>query len=246
MPMTSSARPPLAVAPRVEGSIKLRDGRRIGFAEYGPPQGRPVLWFHGTPGARRQIPPTARSAAAERNVRIVALERPGVGASSPHPYDSVLDWADDVEQCVDHLGPDRFGIVGLSRGGPYVLACAHELTDRTVAAGVIGGVAPTRGDDAPDGGVVQLTARFSSVLDLLHEPLSRGLWALVWGLRPLASQAFDLVAHFSPAGDKEVFDSPGVKEISPTTCSGPRDASSGRPSPTCASSAATGASRPAT
>ena len=210
MPMTCSARPPLAVAPRVEASIKLRDGRRIGFAEYGPPQGRPVLWFHGTPGARRQIPPTARSAAAERNVRIVALERPGVGASSPHSYDSVLDWADDVQQCVDHLGLERFGIVGLSGGGPYVLACAHELADRTVAAGVIGGVAPTRGDDAPDGGVVQLTARFS------------------------------------PAGDKEVFDSPGVKEISPTTCSGPRDASSGRPSPTCASSAATGASRPAT
>ena len=26
-------------------------------AEYGDPDGDPVLWFHGTPGARKQIPP---------------------------------------------------------------------------------------------------------------------------------------------------------------------------------------------
>jgi pimeloyl-ACP methyl ester carboxylesterase len=202
-----------ATAPRVEGVVTLRDGRRIGFAEYGPPQGRPVLWFHGTPGARRQVPPTARVAADERNIRIVALERPGVGASTPHAYDSILDWADDVEECVDQLGIDRFGIVGLSGGGPYVLAVTYRLADRTIAAAVIGGVAPTRGDDAPEGGVVQLTVRFSVLLEWLQEPLSRGLWALVWGLRPLASQAFDLFAHFSPAGDKDVFAAPGMKEM---------------------------------
>lgn len=200
-----------ALAPRVEGTVTLSDGRRIGFAEYGPPTGRPVLWFHGTPGARRQVPPTARAAADQLGVRIVALERPGIGVSSPHAYDTILDWADDVEQCIDQLGIDRFGIVGLSGGGPYALACAFRMPERTVAAAIIGGVAPTQGEDAPEGGVVQLTARFSSVLDLLHEPLGHGLWALVWVLRPLASQAFDLFARFSPTGDKEVFAAPGMK-----------------------------------
>ena len=200
-----------SLAPRIEGAVTLSNGRRIGFAEYGPPNGRPVLWFHGTPGARRQVPPTAREAADQLGVRIVALERPGIGASSPHAYDSILEWAEDVEECIDQLGIDRFGIVGLSGGGPYALACAYRMPDRTVAVAVIGGVAPTRGEDAPEGGVVRLTARFSSVLDLLHEPLSHGLWALVWALRPLASPAFDLFARFSPAGDKEVFAAPGMK-----------------------------------
>ncbi|HZJ25818.1 MAG TPA: hypothetical protein VFF40_02200 [Acidimicrobiia bacterium] len=46
--------------PRVEGTITLPDGRHLGFAEYGPSTGRPVLWFHGTPGGRRQIPIGAR------------------------------------------------------------------------------------------------------------------------------------------------------------------------------------------
>ncbi|MGZ4786353.1 MAG: alpha/beta fold hydrolase [Acidimicrobiales bacterium] len=193
--------------------MTLRDGRRIGFAEYGPPGGRPVLWFHGTPGGRRQVPPSARAAADEQDVRIVALERPGVGQSSPHAYDSILDWAADVEECADQLGLDRFGIIGLSGGGPYVLACAYGLASRTVAGAVIGSVAPTRGEDAPEGGIVQLTARFSSVLDLLHGPLGHGLWGLVRVLGPFASQAFDLFVHFSPAGDKEVFAAPGMKEM---------------------------------
>ena len=197
--------------PRVEGVVRLRDGRRIGFAEYGPPSGRPVLWFHGTPGGRRQVPPTARTAADELDVRIVALERPGIGSSSPQAYDSIVDWADDVEQCVDQLGIDRFGIVGLSGGGPYALACAFRMADRTVAVAVIGGVAPTRGEDAPEGGMVQLTARFSSLLDLFHEPLGHGLWAFVWAVRPFASTAFDLFARFSPAGDQDVFAAPGMK-----------------------------------
>ena len=199
--------------PRVEGTVTLSDGRRIGFAEYGPAAGRPVLWFHGTPGARRQVPPSARAAAETEGVRIVALERPGVGASSPHRYDAIADWAADVEECVDQLGIDRFGIVGLSGGGPYVLACAHRLEGRTVAGVVIGSVSPTRGPDAPPGGVVQLTARFGRVLDVGQEPLSRVLWLTVWALRPLASTAFDLFAHFSPAGDQEVFAAPGMKEM---------------------------------
>jgi pimeloyl-ACP methyl ester carboxylesterase len=204
---------PHGLAPRVEGVVRLRDGRSIGFAEYGPPAGRPVLWFHGTPGARRQVPPSARLAADELGVRIVALERPGIGSSTAHAYDSILGWADDVEQAADQLGLDRFGVVGLSGGGPYALAVGCALPRRTVAVAVIGGVAPTCGDDAPEGGVVHLTARYSSLLGLLHEPLGHGLWALVWTLRPFASNLFDLFVRYSPQGDRDVFAAPGMKEM---------------------------------
>ena len=199
--------------PRVEGAVTLADGRQLGFAEFGVAGGRAVLWFHGTPGARRQVPPAVRVAALERGVRLVAIERPGIGASTSHAYGSILEFADDVEQCVDLLGIDRFGLVGLSGGGPYVLACAYRLSERVVAGVVIGGVAPSRGDDAAVGGPVSLTARFNGVLAALRAPLATGLWAFVAIVRPAASQIFDLYARLSPAGDRAVFFEPGMKEM---------------------------------
>jgi len=199
--------------PRVEGTVTLSDGRRLGFAEYGDPTGRPVLWFHGTPGARRQIPPEARRVAAERGVRLVAIERPGVGASTPHTYRRISEWAADVAEAADHLGVDRFAAVGLSGGGPYVLACAHELPERMVAGAVLGGVAPTRGDEAVDGGLVQLAAWTRRLLHPLREPLGHGLWLTVQALRPVATAVFDAYARIQPEGDRAVLSDPAMKEM---------------------------------
>ena len=56
---------PRIEAPRLEGIVPLADGHRAGIAEYGDPNGPLVLWFHGTPGGRRQIPPVGRIAAAD-------------------------------------------------------------------------------------------------------------------------------------------------------------------------------------
>ena len=51
--------------------------------------GFPVLWFHGTPGARHQVPPLARTAAVDLGLRVVGVERPGIGLSTNHRHDSV-------------------------------------------------------------------------------------------------------------------------------------------------------------
>ncbi len=75
----------------------------FGFAEHGPVTGRPLIWFHGSPGARRQIAPEAREAAYERGVRIIAVERPGIGASTPHCYPAVRDFAVDIEHLANAL-----------------------------------------------------------------------------------------------------------------------------------------------
>ncbi|MET1003711.1 MAG: alpha/beta hydrolase [Acidimicrobiia bacterium] len=197
----------------MEGSVALRDGRRLGFAEYGPSTGRPVLWFHGTPGARRQIPPDARVAAVQRNVRLIAIERPGVGSSTRHLYGSLLDWARDVEDFAARFELERFAIVGLSGGGPYVLACAAWMPDRVVAGAVLGGVAPTDGNEASPGGIVGLAKRLAPVLSLLREPLAHGLWLTARLLRPVASQAFDLYMRISPEGDRRIFADPAMKEM---------------------------------
>ena len=84
-------------APRLEGTVQVGPKRRLGFAEFGPHDGRPVFWLHGTPGARRQIPEEARVLAHDLGVRIIGVDRPGIGSSTPHLYPNVLGFATDLD-----------------------------------------------------------------------------------------------------------------------------------------------------
>jgi pimeloyl-ACP methyl ester carboxylesterase len=203
----------LITAPRVEGTVVVRRDRKLGFAEFGPLRGRPVIWLHGTPGARRQIPEAARVAAFELDVRLIGIDRPGVGLSTPHLYDSILDFTTDLEIVLDQLGLERVAIVGLSGGGPYALAAAHAFPARVAAVGVLGGVAPARGAEAIAGGLVGLLARVAPILPPLRVPMSLALSALVHLVRPAASSAFDLYAALAPEGDRRLFARPEVKAM---------------------------------
>ena len=199
--------------PRFEGSVLLPDGRELGYAEFGPAGGRPVLWFHGTPGACRQIAPRTRDACADRGVRMISVERPGIGASTPHAYRAVVDFARDINHLTTALGIERFGVVGLSGGGPYTLACAHELPDRVVAAVVLGGVAPTVGPEAPEGGAAAVTPMLSPILPWIAPPLGVGLRAFVLAAQPLADPITDLFLTLLPPGDALVFADPATRRM---------------------------------
>jgi pimeloyl-ACP methyl ester carboxylesterase len=200
-------------APRVEGEIVVRRGRKLGFAEFGPAGGRPVIWLHGTPGARRQIPQAARIAAFELDVRLIGIDRPGVGLSTPHLYDSIHDFTADLEIVFDQLGLERVAMIGLSGGGPYALAAAHAFPARIAGVGILGGVAPTRGPEAVAGGLVGLLALLSPILPPLRVPLSLTLNALIRLARPVASPVFDLYAALAPEGDRRFFALPEVKAM---------------------------------
>ena len=54
----------------------------------------------------------------------------------------MADAAPDVAAILDHLGLDRFVMLGWSGGGPHALACAALLPDRCRAAASLAGVAP--------------------------------------------------------------------------------------------------------
>ncbi len=188
-------------------------GRRLGFAEFGPPDGRPVVWLHGTPGARRQIPAEARVLADALGLRIVGIDRPGIGSSTPHLYRSIADFVPDLARLTDSLGIDRYLVIGLSGGGPYALAAAHAQPDRVVAAGVLGGVAPTVGEDAIGGGLVALGRRLAPLISVGRVPIGIGLTGAVRVARPLASPALGLYARLSPEGDRRLLDRPEFKAM---------------------------------
>jgi pimeloyl-ACP methyl ester carboxylesterase len=113
--------------PKLEGNVAVGDDRQIGFAEFGDPQGRAVFWLHGTPGARRQIPVEARQYAERRHIRLIGVDRPGIGSSTPFQYPNVLAFADDLRTIADVLGIGQMAVIGLSGGGPYALACAAAM-----------------------------------------------------------------------------------------------------------------------
>lgn len=199
--------------PKLEGTIAVAGDRRVGFAEFGDPSGRAVFWLHGTPGARRQIPTEARIHAEMTNIRVIGVDRPGIGSSTPHQYENVLAFADDLRTIADTLGIAEMAVVGLSGGGPYTLAAAAAMPDRVVAAGVLGGVAPARGPDAVGGGAMALGSVVAPLLEVAGLPIRLTASALIRLARPVASPALDLYARISPEADRRMLTRPEFKAM---------------------------------
>ena len=192
--------------PHKEGAVPIGNGRQLGYAEYGAHDGRPVIWFHGTPGARGQIVPTTRLEADERQIRLIVIERPGYGESTSHRYNAIVEWAHDVERFADAMKLDRFAVCGMSGGGPYALACAHELTNRIVVAAILDGVAPTMGPEAaPMGGGTVLARTLSAFLKYTWQPLGWGSAQAIKLLSPIADPAMIAFLQFLPPDDQVVF-----------------------------------------
>jgi pimeloyl-ACP methyl ester carboxylesterase len=121
--------------------VALADGRQLAGAETGDPRGRPVLACHGLPGSRYQQHPDPALARA-RGVRLIHLDRPGFGLSSPHPRRTLADWPADVAAVADRLRLDRFAVAGVSGGGPFALACAALLPERVARVALASSVGP--------------------------------------------------------------------------------------------------------
>lgn len=130
--------------------ITLPDGRQLGYAEYGVPNGSPMLFFHGAPGSRH-IHADMAEITARRGVRLIAVDRPGYGLSDPQPGRSMLDWPDDIAALADVLGMGPFAIIGFSMGSAYALACAYRLSGRVTKIALAGAFAPQSALGVTDG-----------------------------------------------------------------------------------------------
>jgi pimeloyl-ACP methyl ester carboxylesterase len=132
---------PLTRSNTIHNHITLSDGRRLGFAEFGDRQGKPVFYFHGFPGSRLEAQ-LAEKISLDTHVRFIGIDRPGYGLSNFKPNRQLTDWPDDVAELADVLGFDRFSILGVSGGGPYAAACAYKIPHRLDAVGIICGMGP--------------------------------------------------------------------------------------------------------
>ncbi len=130
--------------------IKLRDGRKLGYAEYGDPKGKPAFYFHGWPGSRFSGMET-HEAAKKVHARVISIDRPGYGLSDYQEGRTLLDWPDDVVELADTLRIKTFALMGCSGGGPYVAACAYKIPKRISRAGIVVGLAPVNTPGNLDG-----------------------------------------------------------------------------------------------
>ncbi|KAI9016133.1 Alpha/Beta hydrolase protein [Hyaloraphidium curvatum] len=114
-----------------DGTVALPDGRTVGYRDFGPPGGAPVLVCHGGPGNRLQAAVLA-AGAAPHGIRVVGIDRPGYGLSSPRPGRTIADFVPDALAAADRLGIRAFHALGVSTGGAYALALAALAPDRVL------------------------------------------------------------------------------------------------------------------
>jgi len=186
-------------------AVRLGDGRELAYAEWGPLDGWPLLHFHGVPDGRFSW--GGGSVCEARGVRLITVDRPGIGGSDPKPGRSVADWATDVEELAALLELDRFAVSGWSAGGAYALACARKLQPRIDAVALIGGTGrldlPGFVEQMSTAAAWKLAARMPSAMTLSYTAL-----ALLARRRPAIAQK----ALFSGLStvDRTVIDRPRV------------------------------------
>jgi pimeloyl-ACP methyl ester carboxylesterase len=188
-------------------TLRLADGRVLAFDDVGDPDGFPVVYQPGWMFGRLGRHPDDTSA-AQAGLRLVSLDRPGYGGSTPQAMRTMSGSVEDTEQLVDHVGIDRFALLGWSGGGMHALAAAHYLGERVTHVVTVATPAPF---DQPG---ATKSAHWLAVLPyrLRHVPPLRRAWFAL-----LASQVKDpsayvdgLMRFFGPE-DRAVFADPAFR-----------------------------------
>jgi len=192
--------------------MRLSDGRVLAYAEWGDPEGATVLFFHGTPHSRLWCPD--ETVTASLGVRLVTVDRPGVGRSDVLPRRTFGDWPNDVIELSDALGADKFGVVGWSAGGPYAAACAARIPAKLTGVGIACSRNLTRFNIAENPAALEeLEADARHLFEIAQEDPAAAARAAAEAEREWVSQLRErpemlLDGYETPEGDRWFFDDP--------------------------------------
>jgi pimeloyl-ACP methyl ester carboxylesterase len=194
-----------------EGTVTTPDGRVLTYLDAGDEDAPVVVTHHGTPGARLRAHPDPHVA---DGLRTIAYDRPGYGGSDPQPDRRVADAAPDVAVLADALGLERFGVYGVSGGGPHALACAALLGDRVTRTAVHVGVAPNDDDDFDFfAGMAEINVE--NFVVLRDDPASyrAHLTPQIEAIKTDPLAFLETLLAQMPEADRESFDRPGAREM---------------------------------
>lgn len=191
--------------------LELKDGRKLGFAEYGDPNGKPVFHFNGSGGSRLERPADL-SILTDLGIRYISTDRPGHGNSTLKQDRKLIDWPEDVASIADFLGIDKFHVLGWSAGGSHALVCAYKLPERVISGAIISALAPPERPNPYEG--------YKGFMKLLMM-LGRKFPKLVYLFRSIASKQInnpsgnigDKFVKSLPIVDQKPFENPAIKEM---------------------------------
>lgn len=189
----------------------LPDGRELAWLELGDPAGRAIIGFHGTPGSRHQLV-MDETPVHSAGVRLISVDRPGYGHSTFHRGRKLVDWPDDVGRLADHLGLDRFGVIGYSAGGPHALVCAAMLPDRVSVAGVLSGVGPLS-NPGDEEGMMPLNVLVSRVARRSARPVQAFFGVAGFVQRRWPERVLEGMSKQMAPPDAEILARPEVREV---------------------------------
>ncbi|HMJ76883.1 MAG TPA: alpha/beta hydrolase [Iamia sp.] len=121
--------------------VPLADGRALAVDDVGDPDGAPVLYLHGTPDSRLSRHPDD-GVTASAGVRLLAVDRPGIGRSTGHPGRTLGSAADDLAAVLATLGIDRVVVLAWSAGAPFGAALAARHPGLVSALGLVAPLVP--------------------------------------------------------------------------------------------------------
>lgn len=141
--------------PERQCTVTLRDGRGLGWYEWGPLDGQPVIFCPGAAtsgslGFGLEVLPRL-------GLRLMAIDRPGLGRSDHDPHKTLSTWAEDVRAWMGSCSVSGALAIGFSQGAPFALALAER--------GLVSAAAVVSGQDQLD---------HPAMLPLLH-PDVRGM-----------------------------------------------------------------------
>ncbi|GGA06665.1 alpha/beta fold hydrolase [Dyella caseinilytica] len=190
-----------------EGNVVLADGRNMTFAQYGSPDGHPVLYFHGTPSSRLEPLLIGDDTFVRLGLRIIAPDRPGMGRSSFQPHRSFTHWPVDAIALADALGLGKFSVLGNSGGGVYAAACAARIPERLHSAVIVSGA--WRMDQSQVLAHLHFMTRLAWRL-AKHAPMLLGL--LLRSMAASAGKDLTQMKSILPQPDYDAFEYPGRYE----------------------------------
>jgi pimeloyl-ACP methyl ester carboxylesterase len=183
--------------------MTLSDGRILAWYEWGPPAGVPVLFCTGA--AMSGWLGFGSDCLADLGLRLMAVDRPGLGRSSPHPHKTLASWVDDMRELLQFNALSDMLVVGFSQGAPFAFALA--------GSGLVSAAAIVAGQDQLDHPQIRplLHPDVAGMLTALQQDPAgfeqqmagmitlEGLWSLVIGMSGERDRALYESAAFGAA-----------------------------------------------
>ena len=119
------------IEPYDSGHISVSEVHQLYYEQSGNPNGKPVVFLHGGPGAG--LTPDYRRFFDPQAYRVVLFEQRGSGRSIPHASlenNTTWDLVSDIEKIREHFGIDQWLVFGGSWGSTLSLAYAETHPER--------------------------------------------------------------------------------------------------------------------